>query len=136
MPVYLELFHGRKAMDEQLDDWGSQGPILGPLRYVHTTYATDIKLETIDGVDGVLELHGEEVVDLLYYDGVFYGDWSVFAAEVLERESTLKTRVQQFEPERARATEPISTEALSAPAAVASFERKRPTSPRKRGRHE
>jgi len=28
MPVYLELFHGRKSVDEELNDWGSQGPIL------------------------------------------------------------------------------------------------------------
>jgi hypothetical protein len=48
MPVYLHLFHGRKSPDEQLDDWGEDGPVLGPLKYVHTTYARDLKVETAE----------------------------------------------------------------------------------------
>jgi hypothetical protein len=60
--VYLELFNGRKTPDEQMSDWGTEGPILGPFPFVHSTYATDIKIDAeapwflIDG--------------LLYYDGV------------------------------------------------------------------
>jgi hypothetical protein len=58
MPVYVELFHGRDSVNSELADWGSQGPILGPLKYVYTTYATDVKLKTVDGLDGVLLLCG------------------------------------------------------------------------------
>jgi hypothetical protein len=65
MSVYLELFHGRKSVREQLQDWGSPGPILGPLAFVHTTYAADIKLQTSDGRDGVLYLIGDEQPELL-----------------------------------------------------------------------
>ena len=28
--VYLHLFHGRAEPDQSLDDWGEQGPVLGP----------------------------------------------------------------------------------------------------------
>lgn len=42
--LYLGLFHGRKP-GEELDDWGSQGPVIGPLKFVHTTYGFHIKLE-------------------------------------------------------------------------------------------
>ncbi|GEM_PF-912660 len=41
--LYLHLYHGRKDPDEDLEDWGSDGPVIGPLAYVHTTYMCDIK---------------------------------------------------------------------------------------------
>jgi hypothetical protein len=99
--VYLELFHGRTSVTEQLDDWGSPGPILGPFAYIQTTYATDIKIETTTGEHGVLYLCGDEGADLLYYDGVFYGDWSAFGADVLEKHPALKSRVRPFERAKA-----------------------------------
>lgn len=40
--LYLGLFHGRDDADAILNNWGYNGPMLGPLRYVHTTYATEI----------------------------------------------------------------------------------------------
>jgi len=48
MPAYLELFHGRKDPKEELEDWGSLGPIFGPLQFVHTTYACNIKFNYAD----------------------------------------------------------------------------------------
>ena len=108
MPVYLELFHGRQTLTEELADWGTEGPIVGPLRYVHTTYATDIKIETADGVGEILHLVGEETPDLLYYDGVYYGDWSVFGADAFENNPALLMRVQPFDSAKAEAT-PLPT---------------------------
>ena len=95
MPVYLELFHGRTSVTEQLDDWGSEVPIFGPLAYVHTTYAADIKIETATGEQGVLYLCGDERADLLYYDGVFYGDWSAFGADIPEK---IRRLSREFNP--------------------------------------
>lgn len=37
MSVYLYLFHGRATPDEDVEDWGCEGPAIGPLDYVHTT---------------------------------------------------------------------------------------------------
>lgn len=76
MAVYIRLFHGRKIADEQLSDWGTDGPVLGPFMFVHTTYVHNIKLGAMGGSNGMLDLH--VVDDLVWYDGVWYGDWSVF----------------------------------------------------------
>ena len=43
MSVFLHLFHGRDDPNKDMDDWGYSGPTLGPLRYVHTTYMSDVK---------------------------------------------------------------------------------------------
>jgi hypothetical protein len=84
--AYLKLFHGRKK-DEELDDWGENGPIFGPYPYFHTTYATDIKFgdefNTLYIVD-----------DMVYYDGMYYGDWSVYSGPTLE--------TTDFDPEKAK----------------------------------
>ena len=60
MPSYLQLFHGRKNPYEILEDWGEEGPIIGPLDYIHTTYATEIKFEISGKSDsyGWLTIHG------------------------------------------------------------------------------
>lgn len=88
--LYLGLFHGRSRPDEELDDWGAGGPIIGPLEHVHTTYAHHVKLSFADVSDrrlyfddtmdpnheGFAELFVDE--DMLVYGGAWYGDWTVF----------------------------------------------------------
>ena len=97
MPVYLKLFHGRDRPDQDLDDWGFEGPILGPFPYVHTTYAEDVAV----GNDCYLKI----VDDLLVYDGKYYGDWSVFSADMLKAMPESETaRVQPFDKAKAQAT--------------------------------
>lgn len=105
MSVYLHLFHGRNAPDEQLDDWGLDGPTIGPLEYVHVTYMCDVKFsmtyETAveffpdvaakhaemaycNGVPAntwLVDHHLRVVEDLVVHDGKFYGDFSVFVKE-------------------------------------------------------
>jgi hypothetical protein len=49
--LYLGLFHGRDSKDEVLHDWGYNGPAIGPLKFAHTTYASEIKLEFVDHED-------------------------------------------------------------------------------------
>ena len=41
------------------------------------------------------------MANLLYYDGVYYGDWSVFPTVLLESEPTLAGRVIPFDPLKA-----------------------------------
>jgi hypothetical protein len=79
--VYIRLFHGRTDPDQNMDDWGSDGPVFGPYTYVHTTYTTLIRLGDSDST--CHELHVRQ--DMLYYDGVYYGDWTVFEKETLEK---------------------------------------------------
>ncbi|RBB35699.1 hypothetical protein DPV79_27145 [Burkholderia reimsis] len=96
--LYLGLFHGRDAIDEILEDWGFDGPVIGPLESVHTTYAADVKLRFADGriagrhfpetgfVTNVATGERTRCVeaslniadDLLVFDGRYFGDWTVF----------------------------------------------------------
>jgi hypothetical protein len=72
MSVYLQLYHGRQDPKEQLDDWGFEGPILGPFPFVHMTYMTTISVG--DGPSDELEIDKE---GLISYQGCLYGDFSV-----------------------------------------------------------
>ena len=102
MGIYFMLFHGRKAKDEKLEDWGSDGPIFGPLDWVHTTYAYHVKLG-IPEEDDMTELIIDD--DLLYYDGVWYGDWSAFTEEVFEESDKLKKRWTKYDHKKTRLPE-------------------------------
>jgi len=101
MKVAIELFHGRTNPDEDLECWGSQGPVF-LVDYVHVTYCGGLKLGIPEPAgDGDLRYVG----DLVYYDGVYYGDWSVFPEALLEREPRLKARLATYHP--ALATPPL-----------------------------
>lgn len=88
--LYIRLFHGRTDPTQDMDDWGSDGPVFGPYEFAHTTYAWDIKLGKPDG--NCDELYVFQ--DMVYYEGVYYGDWSIFNAEVLGK-STYQVSVFQ-----------------------------------------
>ena len=38
MSLYIDLFHGRKDPNENPEDWGLEGPVLGPFDAVQITY--------------------------------------------------------------------------------------------------
>lgn len=100
--VYLELFHGRK-LGEELDDWGTQGPIF-KADYFHTTYATEIKFNDRNVLTIVSGDSNES--QCVYYDGVYYGDWSVFGQGTFKAaQSELKARLATFDPEKAKLPE-------------------------------
>lgn len=94
--VYIELFHGRRSLTKKMDDWGDGGPILGPFYWVHTTYATHIKLGM--NRDSVGDLYVKN--DLVYYDGVWYGDWSVFTKHQIKIHD-LSRRIEEFSQAKA-----------------------------------
>ena len=73
--LYLRLFHGRTDPYQDMDDWGSDGPIFGPYLSIHTTYACRVKMIKADDSFDELLVHPE---DLVFYNGVYYGDWVVF----------------------------------------------------------
>jgi len=82
--MYLSLFHGRNSPTEKLNDWGFDGPMIGPLRWCHTTYACDVKLEFERAEDALLYFDKDWMAaemlidgDMLVYDGKYYGDWTV-----------------------------------------------------------
>ena len=71
--LYLHLYHGRESLDQDLDDWGKNGPELGPFDSIVTTYLSTIRLIG-DGLDQWLECQG----DCVKYQNVYYGDWCVY----------------------------------------------------------
>lgn len=86
--MYLGLYHGFKNEQERedTDDWGAQGPCIGPLIYAHTTYACHIKLRFKDdetaqkfGFNKADDFNEIKIKgDVVEYDGMEYGDWTCF----------------------------------------------------------
>ena len=94
--LYLALFHGSPGTnpdERELADWGHNGPMIGPLQYVHSTYCSDVKFQFVsieaarryapfmpdlklindDDLDSELKIIG----DCLEFNGSLYGDWTV-----------------------------------------------------------
>ena len=89
---YPKLFHGRERPDEQMENWGEPGPVFGPFPYFHVTYGCEIKFDDDAG------RHLHIVDDVVYYDGMFYGDWSVFDGPPNGEEAR---RLTDFDPQQA-----------------------------------
>jgi hypothetical protein len=73
--LYLRLYHGRKDPQENLEDWGSDGPVFGPYESIQITYGAHIKMHAPDHFD---DLDWQD--DLVFYDGIYYGDVEIVAA--------------------------------------------------------
>jgi hypothetical protein len=89
--IYIGLFHGRSTEDEELEDWGFNGPVIGPLKFWQTTYQHDIRgefdekfKEFINKTYKQLGLCTDKAVSLEFRNNLvfigeeFYGDYSVF----------------------------------------------------------
>jgi len=96
--VRLDIYHGRKTPDEDLDDWGFQGPTLVGVVAVHVTYLSTWRVifdrasdaaaaQNVTGwkyfaATGGTELEMEFHEDLVYVHGGgfmdgYFGDWSL-----------------------------------------------------------
>ena len=96
--AYLKLFHGRASPEEKLDGWGEEGPIFGPYAFFHTVYGSEI---TFDAE----QAHTLPIIDdFVFYDEVFYGDWSVYDGPV---DAADESRLTQFEAGRTQRPRPV-----------------------------
>jgi hypothetical protein len=68
--MYIHFYHGRNTPDEDLDDWGFDGPVVGPLR-VSWTYDW-IKFFHKNDLHHLVTI--EELVPI---NGKYYGDFEV-----------------------------------------------------------
>jgi hypothetical protein len=87
--MYLELFHGRNDPNEDMEDWGFEGPVIGPFTNAHITYNTHIKLwsKRLNKTFKVT-FHG----DMIEYDGKWFGDWAFLSScseRIKDRKITL-----------------------------------------------
>lgn len=75
-PIYLNLYHGRKSIEADVsEDWGPES-VWMELDFLTIDYNPEL--------NGIRVLYGEEgenwiryVGDMVYFNGVFYGCWSV-----------------------------------------------------------
>jgi hypothetical protein len=74
----LHLFHGRNTPDEELSDWGFDGPTL-LIGGFHCTYLTTYVVKCEDEEWHELSIEG----GLLEYEGKYYGDWSINEKQVM-----------------------------------------------------
>lgn len=96
--LFLRLFHGRKEPNQDMDDWGFDGPIFGPYIGIHGVYRNNINLSKRNGDIDMLYVAN----DLVYYDGSYYGDWciltepatiditTIFQQQKADRSNTIK----------------------------------------------
>jgi len=89
--LYIKLFHGRKEPSQDMDDWGSDGPIFGPYHFIHTVYASRLYLGHHHHQSHELEMYD----DMIGYDGIYYGDWSVFTEDIFKNADP--SRLQPFD---------------------------------------
>lgn len=64
--MYVRLYHGRKTVKEQLDCLGTEGPVIGPVSVSWTYGKVRVNMEYL-----VME------EDLIFYQGVYYGDFEI-----------------------------------------------------------
>ena len=94
--VAIRLFHGRNSVDQELEDWGEDGPVLGPFDGIHTTYHHHIRPVVKGDSDGDLEI----VEDMMYYDGMYYGDWAIMSWDMAQKD--FPNSLQEFDVEKAK----------------------------------
>ena len=82
--LYLELYHGRKDPEQNMEDWGFDGPIIGPLEHMTFTYMNVIRVffknKALIGKNGFKSEDDNWVIfqdDLLVFQGNYYGDFSL-----------------------------------------------------------
>ncbi|ANH81668.1 hypothetical protein A8C56_12355 [Niabella ginsenosidivorans] len=69
--MYLHFFHGRKTIDEEMNDWGEDGPII-ETDFVSWTYGS-LKLHDKDG-DFIFV---RETNGLIPIGNMYYGDFEI-----------------------------------------------------------
>jgi hypothetical protein len=99
MSVYIELLHGRKSPKEELNGWGSQGPVFGPYDWAHMTYASHIRMGAEEGfIEDELFISKDH---LIHYNGIWYGDVTIMSCKEYRSQKELKKRLEKFSDEKA-----------------------------------
>lgn len=80
--LYLRLYHGRKDPDQDMDGWGFNGSVFGPLSAVVMTYLSTIRIHGTRSCD---ELWLDTTRDMVQWRGNYYGDFEIFVAGPKDR---------------------------------------------------
>lgn len=96
--MYIVLFHGRDNPEQDMDDWGYDGPVFGPYDSVSVTYFCDVKLcIDHDIVDTLINHEG-----LVYYNNEYFGDFDIISNEEFEKTPRYKAQHQRFDKDKER----------------------------------
>lgn len=71
--MYISLYHGRTNPNQNMDFWGTYGPVIGPVN-VSITYG---QIKVIDPVSEELEFF-QIFGDMIFLDGVYYADLEIW----------------------------------------------------------
>lgn len=94
--MYINLFHGRKYPEKEMEDWGEQGPIIGPVA-LSWTYG-GFKIHKPGWGDEFEFVKMGSELDLIYFDGMYYGDMEVLEDnDLLLLDPANKKRVISFD---------------------------------------
>jgi hypothetical protein len=101
--VFLHLWHGREIdeANEDMDDSGFYGPVLGPFMEIQGMYTTYLRCMDIDEKGNDLFLHYDQESGCIFYDGKAYGAYSVLSARNVVTHETLAPLVEQWDNEKA-----------------------------------
>lgn len=86
--LYLKLYNGRYDPNQDMDDFGFEGPSIGPLESVHGTYTTHMMVVFSNLADAAkfgidvnfpsIPFHEDMLrIQMPGEKEVFYGDWIV-----------------------------------------------------------
>ena len=95
MSLNIKLYNGRNDPEEELDDWGFEGPLLENVKAVQWTYGAEIKIHfhteedqrkareltgwNTLGPEGLCAYVGGEYIETEVNDVVsYYGDFNIF----------------------------------------------------------
>lgn len=81
MPVNIFMYNGFDYPEQvhEVDDWGFDGPTLGPFDMIQVTYGEDVKLYDFnEGESYCMSLHIHE--GYLVYKDKFYGDFTIMSS--------------------------------------------------------
>lgn len=85
--VYLQLCHGRVIRDQDMDETGFDGPLLGPFVSIQLEYAYSIRGMINDSEDFWLSFDEDPHGLCIYYDGKWYGRVCILPARKLTKDN-------------------------------------------------
>ena len=85
--IYITLFHGRNHPEQDMQDWGFQGPRIGPLNFIQFTYGhmrfefkksvTEKHIRDVLKVKTMPEFELEYYEDMIVWSEMYFGDMSI-----------------------------------------------------------
>jgi len=108
--LYIHLGHGRNIRDQDMDETGYDGPLLGPFLSVQVEYAYAVRgMLNNNGDDMWLWFDDDPESLCIYYDGKWYGRICILSARNLVNDNYYR-KVKRCIPEQAKANHPKKKE--------------------------